>query len=620
MKKKKYDISLKNFYDLENNLTLPPFQRALVWTEKQKKELIETLSNGFPFGSILISRGNENNLNSPDNFILIDGLQRYTTIKDYEKHPHKYYAYENSVEEVMKIIDPYILDTKIRPTLKDEIEAIIKEFVKLDSIEKSKALYLRDAVSDCLRNYSITIGDQVKDALTEQQLKISDDYKKYLNLKDLEIPCIVFNGENSELADVFENLNRGGVKLSKYQIFASTWHDKEIFLDSGDISESLLTISVERYDNLSEQRNIKIEGYDRESFLNNRKINLFEMCYAIGKIVCDKLNAFYKPSEITDDLINSIGFSTIAIILNVSNKKMSEISNHMNILSDTKRIEFAIREISKIYKEINNFYNDVFQYPGKKNDFKVEMKNFQLLSIFACCWIESVEPIYKKDSKLEMKKSAKRRRSEILKNSLPYFISDYIHNYWGSAGDSKLDNCYYTKSPILVNRYLKPIMRRNLQDNLISYYEDKMNYASLNFSKFTRYLIVLAYNNLSYDSTETYEFEHIIPKRFIKNHNDNKDNSQKISGGLIGNACLIAKKMNNGKKDLTIYEYYNEKKLNYEDIIEYLHSIDYIEKNIWDDINSTINIEEKADKINEFIRKRNITVAEKVMDKIFRFN
>ncbi len=59
---------------------LPPFQRASVWTEEQKRSLIESIYLGLPIGSIVWNR---TMLNEETDEWLLDGQQRVTAILDY---------------------------------------------------------------------------------------------------------------------------------------------------------------------------------------------------------------------------------------------------------------------------------------------------------------------------------------------------------------------------------------------------------------------------------------------------------------------------------------------------------------------------------------------------------
>ena len=67
-------------------MTIPTYQRPLVWSETQKINFIENVSKGYPFGSLLLYR-----FEPGEPFTLIDGQQRFTTLRDYESNPEKYF-------------------------------------------------------------------------------------------------------------------------------------------------------------------------------------------------------------------------------------------------------------------------------------------------------------------------------------------------------------------------------------------------------------------------------------------------------------------------------------------------------------------------------------------------
>lgn len=60
---------------------LPPFQRPVVWTEKQSVRLIESLWEGFPVGAYVVNRPQDTYGDCAD--WLLDGQQRWTAITTY---------------------------------------------------------------------------------------------------------------------------------------------------------------------------------------------------------------------------------------------------------------------------------------------------------------------------------------------------------------------------------------------------------------------------------------------------------------------------------------------------------------------------------------------------------
>ena len=80
---RKYDIAIMKFSELKGKIEVPKFQRGLVWGEPKKVAFIKTLKAGLPIGVLLLSK-------KGDKYLVIDGLQRFTTMLDYSKDYVKY--------------------------------------------------------------------------------------------------------------------------------------------------------------------------------------------------------------------------------------------------------------------------------------------------------------------------------------------------------------------------------------------------------------------------------------------------------------------------------------------------------------------------------------------------
>src|SRR5262245_49290567 len=69
----------------EGRLEVKPFfQRRLVWTNKDKELLIDTVLNGFPFPEIFIAYKSQGGSHKRPRW-LVDGQQRVTTLRNYYK-------------------------------------------------------------------------------------------------------------------------------------------------------------------------------------------------------------------------------------------------------------------------------------------------------------------------------------------------------------------------------------------------------------------------------------------------------------------------------------------------------------------------------------------------------
>ena len=102
---------------------LPKWQRGLVWSDKQKISLIESLWRGIPIGTFTFNRM----YGSPLDNLLIDGQQRLHAIECYLKDEFKVFGYLYSETTVidkrrwdMNVMFPcYITETKDEEYLKN---------------------------------------------------------------------------------------------------------------------------------------------------------------------------------------------------------------------------------------------------------------------------------------------------------------------------------------------------------------------------------------------------------------------------------------------------------------------------------------------------------------------
>ena len=71
-------LSLKTYVE-DKFIKMPRFQLAKTWNEKQKFELTLSIFKQYPLGCVILCTHRENN---GECRWLIDGRQRFTTIKD----------------------------------------------------------------------------------------------------------------------------------------------------------------------------------------------------------------------------------------------------------------------------------------------------------------------------------------------------------------------------------------------------------------------------------------------------------------------------------------------------------------------------------------------------------
>lgn len=541
----KYRIENYRFSDLEKTIVLPSFQRKLVWSKNEKKNFIDTLHNGYPFGAILVYHYPNEEKRS-----LIDGLQRFTTIRDYRDNPQDYIPINDFIERYLALFIDHDTPVTTASNYKKNIERILKNFVG-HLTPDTQSMALLDAFSDDVTDIpTVQINANLREIIQIQD-DLTTYIRKYLDLSQVDIPTIIFTGSDTELATVFENLNRGGKKLSKYQVFAAQWDKYEILLDSTPYNKELLERTVNWYEKLGEDRGIEIENFDPDKMREEAKINIAELCFTFGQMILEAMPVFWRSEK--DDTANEIGYSTMAIILGIKNKDLSTIIDEKNqsLFNNPKLIEEIIAATLVIYKDINQLFQNYLHTPGNPSDFKHALgSNFQILSFFATLWNTRYE-LNSKRTTLQTKRGSNKEFSIIRSNLLKWYISDVLEGYWSGTGDSKLDAIAIEHH----NRYLNTVASESLNNSLRKWYDEQLQKRSINFESTAKMLYTI---NASFESSvytnSTYDLEHVIPKKLI----NQASNKALISGGTLGNLMFLEPGTNRAKKEQFMYDYVND--------------------------------------------------------------
>ena len=97
----KYKVETKSFSYLKERIEIPRFQRGLRWRPEKRKGFIKTLKAGLPVGSLLLYPKEQNE----NKYLVVDGLQRFSTMLEYAREPFKYIEPEELTDsDLMTII------------------------------------------------------------------------------------------------------------------------------------------------------------------------------------------------------------------------------------------------------------------------------------------------------------------------------------------------------------------------------------------------------------------------------------------------------------------------------------------------------------------------------------
>ena len=537
MQQTKYEFEHLLYDNLKSHITVPQFQRSLVWSKKQKDEFIQTVREGKPFGSILVYK-------SMEKYEIIDGLQRFTTLRDYEENPAEYIKInaENfaQIRDIVKIIRGFIPNLQ-EQMLEKHIVEDIKEVLRKNSLYDEKLLrMIRDKIID---SYAEVITHKGYNLIEDKIQEMMQIWKKDIDFRILKIPTIVYTGDAAELPDIFEKLNTGGTKLSRYEVFASTWNSIILHINRDDYLDYIEDL----YKKKSERTNLAISNYEEGIIKRNKEISLYELCFAFGKKIKDACPILFRTySETEEDQVDSIGFTSLSTILGIPLKQLATLDTYVNSNTNVNRLIKIMDVIVESYKQVEKILKTYISTVDNKVFTK--FIEAQILAILGT-YFKLYYKVNKEDLSMVQTNTSKSIKDNF-KRFMPYtYLYDIISEYWAGSGDRKLAE--ELEKPLNENRYTSLILKSKWENLLMEWMNNQISKKPKNVSIENKlFLNFICKSKIDWSDTQTtYDIEHIIPKKRIFEKNLNTAIS------AIGNLCLLPSNDNRRKKDETVYEF-----------------------------------------------------------------
>lgn len=507
--------------DIEARIQLPHFQRGLVWTTQKKNDFILTLKEGLPFGSILVYPETSE---ASSRLLILDGQQRLSTILEYRKKPLSFWKPINSARYKSEL---------------DKLNKLLPDNLKLD--EANFDGFINEALSNQSSNQFNDYIDEVQSSSLRKQVRdlftdIKNQILSYLDVNELFIPAIKFTGDKTRIADVFANLNKGGVPLSKYEVFSASFEYTKIQLapaGTAPVQDEILNNVKQYYLQMRDKAEFDVAGFSEDELTATRTITLAELAKALGKYLQDHLKPLVTQTE---KAASEMGFSLLGIAVNIHNKNLNELDKHFGYIQNN--LELILEKTERICTNLNDAFSVLLKVvkSSKSDEYAPGLNtNFKTLSYFAALW--NLDP-----------DSNEYRTS--LKNIRAYYLYDDLVKIWSNAGDERLYG-YQGDSPRFT--YLKPLE----QSDFISAHENWNGYTQgINFSAETK-AIAAIHANLTYladniPQGDSFEMEHIVARSILNQYESS--GHRQIYGGCLGNCMFLPKQLNNKKKAKTLHD------------------------------------------------------------------
>lgn len=360
---------------VNKSFVVPPYQRGYVWSEKQKEQFVDTLKRGLPFGTILLYRDEKENKHQ-----IIDGLQRCTTIFNFINQPAPFFN-EDDIEEdlpmqLAKLTGVSNYSNLINGIKDHLIDWVHKAFHSMDDVRDMQYIDYGFAFTAF---YPSAKGREreIANAIHPTLKKFKDLCE---NLCTVRIPAIVIKGDDDALPEIFERINSKGTQLSKYQIYAATW-TKAYTIGSSKLYD-LVKYNRERYESMAND-GTDIADFDPVSYVRNRKLNLFEISFALGKMLGANYPGIFDVKKDIKD-VDSLGFSLITACVGMKNSRSKNLYKTFDTIVGNQNVDLFLE---RILQSVDTTQKLV----GKFNRFKLNAGSkvgplhteFQIISLIA---------------------------------------------------------------------------------------------------------------------------------------------------------------------------------------------------------------------------------------------
>ncbi len=559
-----------------NRISIPKYQRGIIWDQSKQFALIETIKKGYPFGSILIyedAHGKQQ---------LIDGLQRCTTIFKFVSDPSKFFNEQDIDSEVLyQIIDLMELsngnNSAIRACLFEEIKNLLIKWVSTEHKTMAEVMHMQ------FFGFAAELRKQYPSLTYEKLFPIAELIKPMMNdyismcdfIMKVSIPVIKLQGSQENLPEIFEKINSTGAQLTKYQIFNATWSNVTVKITNQKLVD-IINFVCDRYDEMVEG-NYEIEDYDSTAMKKNKELNLFDLCFGFGKKLCREYPYLFGSSA-SKTKIESVGFSLINACMAYRVKDVDKLHINIGLLGSDEHINEFLVKILETVSEVDKQLSFVTQFKGNRREntgnISINHTEMQIISIIASVFVQKYVIIQKdKDTEtivnriISLKGNSeiwRANKADFKNNCVKIYIMDCLNKKWRGSGDKKLNSIianstYYCRSvswdefeKVLDIWFEGVLDERNEEKRVAAPDECDKILLNVIYSKIFRAIEHL--------NDERFDIEHLATKgilrRFLESINGSKIDAERLKLPIssFGNICYLPAADNRSKGKKTLYQ------------------------------------------------------------------
>ena len=550
-------------------ITIPDFQRSLVWNDEAKGDFIDTLKKGFPFGSLLFYKQTDGK------YRILDGFQRSSTINEFINNPSKYFSFdEKYVNKLKGLLIPFNLE---RDSIVEDIVSMITQWVEENhpTMTDVKDMQYNECIPYLSVKYPILISPSYTEPLKEllDLLKISLREFKDLceELSGYELSVLEVEGPEEFLPLIFERINNKGTKLTKYDIYNASWtspDDKITIIEEEKANyKSIIDYVIQRKDVILDEGYL-IEDFSSEDLKRTRALSFYDFLFGYGRLLAERYPYLFGENGAADK-VNSSSFNLITACLGLKNSEMNRVNKVFRdrFKTDIEKFKFVSSVETAVKFVDNHVTNKLYSFKANKSSKKSRISfahsEFQILSLIAAVFFvmfneQGNDGIFDiPNDSLQKTKTWKKHESNFKKYLLIHYCQIVFRKDYAGSGDSKLDGVI--KNPL---KFSEPVSWESFERVLLSWIDERNTSRSERTSVkkptvsedlFLRLVYRLKFTAADQTDFKTFDVEHIATKaQMIKQIQQFED--LRLPIGTIGNLCYLPSKYNRSKQDKTIYQ------------------------------------------------------------------
>lgn len=549
-------------------ITLPKFQRGVVWNMSQKAQLIDSIFQGFPVGALLGYQTGEKETTGKkprDVYELVDGLQRTTTIINFLETPLVFAPIDELIdEETLAVIASTYFGRVSEDSLqltKLSVEKWLREVgttLREDGFTESRfQRYMREVPGIDAESYRLSQTPEFQDHIESWLGKIEFLVAQIQNVR---VPMVIYTGPQQNVPEIFERINTQGIKLSKYEKFAAAWLHFSTKIENPDIVSSIQA----KYQSLIARGYVVADIGDNDQ-VDPDDFNLFEYLFGLGKLLSKKFTYLFPESKEPDES-PSLAFviATVAHGLKISQmgslakclKERQEGAGPLVLSGFEKAVIESAHEVEKALKA---FMRVNLNNQGSSARFLPHSQN-QIISMVVRYMIETHDT-------RDWAKKVSKNKDILLANFKAFYLYDIIQGRWSGSGDSKLwDVCWEGNEGEAIgrvpsNQYLIAPSREQWSSVLDAWHGSQLQKSQRERERVTgeaKLFLKYVYSDIvtvAQDETQSFDIEHLYSVAHLSEVIRANDSDDGWPMSAVGNLAILPVEINRKKGSQMIGDY-----------------------------------------------------------------